>query len=78
MKFAILIILFFVSMPGLAQETCTLKIYDIEITASGKTTNQAFENAATQCFDQLNSRRANLTESQKLALIELCVNQRCR
>lgn len=75
----------FTFMTSIAQanETCKVKMPDIgTIVGVGESQSQAFEDAATKCFDRraqlYRSRNGrNVAEDDGLAIIDICANVRC-
>lgn len=66
-----------------AKETCEVKMSDIgTIIGVGSDSSEAFEDAATKCYDkraQIHRSRfgRQLAEDDGLAIIDICANVRC-
>ncbi len=66
-----------------AKETCEVKMSDIgTIVGVGSSSSEAFEDAATKCYDkraQIHRSRfgRHLGEDDGLAIIDICANVRC-
>ena len=76
---------FAIAQPGSMSEkkTCRVKTNDIgTIVGRGKNDSEAFEDAATQCFDKREERykaakHASLDEEAGLVMIDVCANIKC-
>ncbi len=81
----VLLLTAFSLMASIAQakETCEVKLSDIgTIVGVGGSPSEAFEDAATKCFDrhaQIHRSRfgRSLAEDDGLAIIDICANVRC-
>lgn len=81
----VLLITVLTLMASLAQakETCKVKTNDIgTIVGVGSNSSEAFEDAATKCYDrhaQIHRSRfgRSLAEDDGLAIIDICANVRC-
>jgi hypothetical protein len=68
---------------GAKQETCKIVTNDVgTITGRGPSSAQAFEDAATQCFDRhvalyKNKHQSKTDEDTGLLYIDICANVRC-
>lgn len=79
----LLTIMILMTSLAMAKETCEVKMSDIgTIIGVGSDSSEAFEDAATKCYDkraQIHRSRfgRSLAEDDGLAIIDICANVRC-